>query len=606
MTTETQPGADGTLTKLYQSRIGRARTADEVHGYWAFAVGVVLGLLGILLFLPSQGGGDPLREWSVVLTAAGLALVFAGPIIRLPLRRLATLLVYLGLAICGVAILWFLVAFPADWNPATGQPIIIALYAAGLLVMGVGGVFVPLLSVIDEVERERDALRTEVEHLGETLGQREASERDLTETVAELRRAVEEREASERDLEAVVASLHEDVAYAEADEADLAARIRELREELTAATESEADLEALVERLREDVAYAEADEADLAAHLRTLRATLAEREASEADLRTMVDRLSDDLAVTEASEADLAAQLAALRESQARFEVYEDKGGEFRWRLRHRNGNIIATGGEGYTRRHDAQRGVQSVSRNALGATVLHFDPEETPAEDETFEPVDERESEATFEVYEDKGGEFRYRLRHRNGNIIADCGEGYASRRSLATALERVREYVAPADYLWFDPAGFETYRDRAGKWRWRLVSRNGNIVADSGGDYTRHRSARRAIANLRDRIDDLEFEVYEDNAGEFRWRLTSGNDIIADSGEGYTRRAEAESAVERVRELAPPPTPSRSARPPSRYSRTRPASSAGGSATATGGSSSTPARGTRGAAARETASRA
>jgi amphi-Trp domain-containing protein len=57
-------------------------------------------------------------------------------------------------------------------------------------------------------------------------------------------------------------------------------------------------------------------------------------------------------------------------ESLAGFEVFADRAGEWRWRLRHRNGNIIATGGEGYTRKHNAWRGLRSVMRNAPGATV--------------------------------------------------------------------------------------------------------------------------------------------------------------------------------------------------------------------------------------------
>jgi uncharacterized protein YegP (UPF0339 family) len=48
--------------------------------------------------------------------------------------------------------------------------------------------------------------------------------------------------------------------------------------------------------------------------------------------------------------------------------------------------------------------------------------------------------------------------------------------------------------------------------------------------------------------------FEVYEDAAGEFRWRLVAGNgEIVADSAEGYTRWEDAERAVETVRELVP-----------------------------------------------------
>lgn len=41
--------------------------------------------------------------------------------------------------------------------------------------------------------------------------------------------------------------------------------------------------------------------------------------------------------------------------------------------------------------------------------------------------------------------------------------------------------------------------YPDRAGKWRWRLVAGNGQIIADSGEGYSRRwsawRAARRAL---------------------------------------------------------------------------------------------------------------
>lgn len=60
--------------------------------------------------------------------------------------------------------------------------------------------------------------------------------------------------------------------------------------------------------------------------------------------------------------------------SAARFEVFEDRAGEWRWRLVHRNGNIIATSGEGYTRKHNAQKGLRSVVRNAPSAAIVEGD----------------------------------------------------------------------------------------------------------------------------------------------------------------------------------------------------------------------------------------
>lgn len=59
-----------------------------------------------------------------------------------------------------------------------------------------------------------------------------------------------------------------------------------------------------------------------------------------------------------------------MAESQATFEVYQDRADEWRWRLVHRNGNIIADSGEGYSSRQNAEKGVESVKRNAPDADV--------------------------------------------------------------------------------------------------------------------------------------------------------------------------------------------------------------------------------------------
>lgn len=54
----------------------------------------------------------------------------------------------------------------------------------------------------------------------------------------------------------------------------------------------------------------------------------------------------------------------------SRFEVYEDKGGQWRWRLVHWNGNIVADSGEGYASRSNAERAARSVMRSAPTATI--------------------------------------------------------------------------------------------------------------------------------------------------------------------------------------------------------------------------------------------
>ncbi|WP_299232829.1 YegP family protein [Natronomonas sp.] len=48
--------------------------------------------------------------------------------------------------------------------------------------------------------------------------------------------------------------------------------------------------------------------------------------------------------------------------------MYHDAAGEYRWRLRHRNGNILLDGGEGYTIRSAVRDGIESLKRNAPNA----------------------------------------------------------------------------------------------------------------------------------------------------------------------------------------------------------------------------------------------
>ena len=57
-------------------------------------------------------------------------------------------------------------------------------------------------------------------------------------------------------------------------------------------------------------------------------------------------------------------------QSLTQFEVYQARDEEWRWRLRHRNGNIIASSGEGYTRKHNALKGLRSVMANSSNAAV--------------------------------------------------------------------------------------------------------------------------------------------------------------------------------------------------------------------------------------------
>ncbi|KTG27194.1 HVO_2922 family protein [Haloferax profundi] len=57
--------------------------------------------------------------------------------------------------------------------------------------------------------------------------------------------------------------------------------------------------------------------------------------------------------------------------SKAHFEVYADVEGQYRWRLVHDNGNILADSGEGYASKQKAKQGIESVKQNARDAEVV-------------------------------------------------------------------------------------------------------------------------------------------------------------------------------------------------------------------------------------------
>nr|WP_254271782.1 YegP family protein [Halomicroarcula marina] len=49
-------------------------------------------------------------------------------------------------------------------------------------------------------------------------------------------------------------------------------------------------------------------------------------------------------------------------------ELSRDEADDWRWRLRHANGNIVAASGEGYASQATAKQGIEGVKSNAPAA----------------------------------------------------------------------------------------------------------------------------------------------------------------------------------------------------------------------------------------------
>jgi len=56
-----------------------------------------------------------------------------------------------------------------------------------------------------------------------------------------------------------------------------------------------------------------------------------------------------------------------------KFEIYKDARGEFRFRLKASNGQVIATG-EGYKSKASCMNGIESIKKNAPDAKVVEVE----------------------------------------------------------------------------------------------------------------------------------------------------------------------------------------------------------------------------------------
>ncbi len=100
------------------------------------------------------------------------------------------------------------------------------------------------------------------------------------------------------------------------------------------------------------------------------------------------------------------------------------------------NGEVIATS-EVYASMAACKNGVESVRKNAPAAAV----------EDQTVEGY-AAQKHPKFEVYTDKAGEFRFRLKATNGQVIA-VSEGYKAHASCLNGIESVKKNAPEAEVI-------------------------------------------------------------------------------------------------------------------------------------------------------------
>jgi uncharacterized protein YegP (UPF0339 family) len=123
-----------------------------------------------------------------------------------------------------------------------------------------------------------------------------------------------------------------------------------------------------------------------------------------------------------------------------KFEIKEAKTG-VKFNLKATNGQVIASS-QIYKSLRTCKKGIASVINNAPDAGL----------EDQTVEGF-EKVKNPKFEVYQDKKGEFRFRLKATNGQIIA-VSEGYKTMKSCLNGVNSVRKNAPDAAIIEPAPA--------------------------------------------------------------------------------------------------------------------------------------------------------
>ncbi|MCI8388628.1 MAG: YegP family protein [Clostridiales bacterium] len=104
--------------------------------------------------------------------------------------------------------------------------------------------------------------------------------------------------------------------------------------------------------------------------------------------------------------------------------------------LKASNGQVIAAS-EVYTSETSCLKGIESVKKNSA---IANF-------EDQTVEEIVSAVN-PKFEMYKDKNGEYRFRLKARNGEIIV-TSEGYTAKASCENGIESVRKNAPEAEIV-------------------------------------------------------------------------------------------------------------------------------------------------------------
>jgi len=559
-----------TLFEWYDKYVGEAASRREVYGYWIFALGYLVGISGVLVYLLGPGAPDSplflqIREAAIVLSALGLSLAMLGIAFQLPVSTLGVRAAVVGALTSLVGVGWFVSVYPDNWlGPSSPQRTVIAVYVAGVGLMAGVAVLVPVLtgerSFLSDSEAEHAIMAGEADR-GGLFAVYRRNPADWRWRLLEQEAVADGVEgfASRPDAEGAVDVMRSKVSEAGLLEINTAAfrlyggdgtwrwdLLTEDGDTLATGAERFADRD----DAEEAVSVLKEDGPDAALLTIDGAAFQVQREGTRWRWRLVGEgreplALAPDTADSrdagyDATDAvrDAAGEADVLALANVGFEVRETDGG-YSWRVVDETGTELGTAAATTDDRSATRSRIDEVRAAAADAPVL-ADP------DPHFELVPE-------------DGDWHWRF-DSEGVVVATDAGAHDTREAAETAIGSIRDAADDAGVVEGTATAVELYRDDG--WRWRLVAADRTVIQRGTGAHASREAAEEAaeraaaVATAAELVEfeEAAFQLYEADGGDWRWRLIEeGGELLADSGEDYETREAAASGMTVLKENAP-----------------------------------------------------
>jgi uncharacterized protein YegP (UPF0339 family) len=213
---------------------------------------------------------------------------------------------------------------------------------------------------------------------------------------------------------------------------------------------------------------------------------------------------------------------------------------DWSWDLVDADRDPIAAGSRAYDDRQTAVAAIDSLQEAATETTVYEI-------------------RDAAFDCYRSDDG-WTWRLIDPDHEPLAHAPATYDDLATAEAALETVTTLAPDADFFDYDEVAFECHQDEAG-WTWELVDEDQRTIAVAASRYETRQDAEADIAHAREditeasviEIDSAAFEFDHTDEG-WRWRLVDRHgDELAESIETFDSRAAAQEQLTTVKDLGP-----------------------------------------------------